>query len=89
MTSFREPQSTATPSPLTGLKLSIPLPPPLAISVITGPVLGLLVSGRMVAQALTQLGVSSEELFRGDRLPTLPALPKNKEATSAQYTESA
>lgn len=36
--------------------------------------LAAVVSSQMVAHTLRQLGESSEELFRGDRLPTLPLL---------------
>jgi len=74
MTSFQEPKSSLAPEALSNIKISLPLPMTLAIGATTAPFLGLLLSGRAVAQQLTQLGVSSEELFRGDRLPVLPAL---------------
>jgi len=45
------------------------------ISLITGPLLVTLMGARALAEALTQAGVASEELFRGDRLPNLPNVP--------------
>ncbi|MEM9948862.1 MAG: hypothetical protein AAF810_22755 [Cyanobacteria bacterium P01_D01_bin.36] len=70
MKSFREP----TPPSLPTLSLSLPLPIHLAISATAPSLIGLLVSGRMIGQGLTQLGIGSEELLRGDRLPPLPLL---------------
>lgn len=84
MTSFREPETPSIPNSLADFKVSLPLPTHLAISATTAPLLGLLVSGHRVAHALTQLGVSSEEIFRGDRLPILPLLPKNEVNSESQ-----
>lgn len=41
------------------------------ISLLTGPLLVTLIAGRALADALTQLGIASEEVFRGERLPNL------------------
>lgn len=43
----------------------------LIIAVTTIPVLGLILATRGIAQATLEMGQLSEELFRGDRLPTL------------------
>lgn len=41
------------------------------VSMMTGPFLLGLIGARAIADGLTQLGLASEELFRGERLPTL------------------
>lgn len=43
----------------------------MVISMMTAPLLVGLLAGRAIADSLTQLGLASEELFRGERLPTL------------------
>ncbi len=70
MQSFREPSS---PSPL-NLSVSLPLAVELAISFSTVPLLVLLAAGRAASHSAVQLGKASEELFRGDRLPTRPLI---------------
>ncbi len=47
------------------------LPVQIAIGLATVPVLGLLVGSRLVAAGLQTVGDWSEELWRGDRLPSL------------------
>lgn len=47
------------------------LDPDVALSLATIPALAVLVGGNAIAQTLTELGMMSEELFRGDRLPPL------------------
>ena len=49
------------------------------MSVITVPTLATLLLGRAVLAGLHDLGEASEELFRGDRLPTLasPITPQS------------
>ncbi len=44
----------------------------LGVSVAGVPVLLAIVMMRLAQQRLEQLGVSSEEVFRGERLPVLP-----------------
>lgn len=70
MKSFREPSS---PSSL-DLSVSLPLAIDLAISLGTLPLLALLTVGHLASQSAIQLGEASEELFRGDRLPTRPLM---------------
>ncbi|MGF1458174.1 MAG: hypothetical protein ACFBSG_04035 [Leptolyngbyaceae cyanobacterium] len=41
------------------------------ISLLTGPFLVALMSVRALSETLTQLGIASEEFFRGERLPNL------------------
>lgn len=45
--------------------------PNVVLSIVTGPFLLGLISARMAAESLTQLGQASEEFFRGERLPSL------------------
>lgn len=52
-------------------KSSAKLPIGVLLSLSTGPFLCLLLGGRAVAIVLRELGQTSEELFRGDRLPIL------------------
>ena len=70
MKSFREPSSPSTPD----LSISLPLAIDLTISLSTIPLLALLTVGRLASQSAIQLGEASEELFRGDRLPTRPLI---------------
>ncbi|MEL6161210.1 MAG: hypothetical protein AAFR18_18530 [Cyanobacteria bacterium J06627_32] len=70
MQSFREPSN----SPAADISFRSPLDPNWTISLSTLPLLALLVSGQLIAEGMTQLGQSSEELFRGERLPSLPLL---------------
>ncbi len=48
------------------------IPSPLLVSLATGPVLCALFAGKALSQALIDVGLNSEEIFRGDRLPILP-----------------
>jgi hypothetical protein len=48
--------------------------PDMVVSMMTAPLLLGLVAGRAISDGLTQLGTVSEELFRGERLPTLSPL---------------
>ncbi len=45
--------------------------PDMVVSMMTGSLLLSLLGARAIASSLTQLGIASEELFRGERLPTL------------------
>ena len=47
-------------------------PVELALALTTAPVLVALVGARVLASTVQNLGQWSEELFRGDRLPSLP-----------------
>jgi hypothetical protein len=49
--------------------LSSPL---LGVSLASVPILSTLITVRAVLDHLEQIGVGSEEIFRGDRLPVLP-----------------
>ena len=50
--------------------------PSMVISIVTGPFLLGLLGAQAIAESLTQLGLASEELFRGERLPTLQNIPE-------------
>ena len=71
MQSFRENNVIPRLEP----KLSLPIPVDLAVSMASAPLLLALVAGQAALDRVIQLGVESEELFRGDRLPLLPLLP--------------
>lgn len=45
--------------------------PEILLSLATAPMLVALVGGHVVAKAVQELGLLSEEIFRGDRLPVL------------------
>lgn len=70
MQSFQEPTAQSVTQPA----ISLPFDPNLLVSASAFPLLLGLASGRLLAHGLTQLGRSSEEIFRGDRLPPLPLL---------------
>ncbi|MEM8505949.1 MAG: hypothetical protein AAF716_22705 [Cyanobacteria bacterium P01_D01_bin.1] len=65
---------TSTDPESSSFSVALPLPIDIAIGLATLPMLAIVISSQLAAHALTQLGDSSEELFRGDRLPTLPLL---------------
>ncbi|MCG9886289.1 MAG: hypothetical protein MH825_12090 [Cyanobacteria bacterium] len=50
---------------------AIAVDPVWLVAMATPPILGALASARAIGSALDQLGATSEELFRGDRLPVL------------------
>ncbi len=73
--SSNQPSSQSVDNPENpGPKLVLPLPTELVISLTMLPMLAVLVSGQVAVRTLGQIGSSSEELFRGTRLPTLPLL---------------
>lgn len=47
------------------------LKPDMVISIVTGPLLIGILGAHTAYEGLIQLGLASEELFRGERLPTL------------------
>lgn len=49
----------------------------LLLSISTAPLLLVLLGGRALAIALQEMGQTSEEVFRGDRLPVLKIAPSN------------
>jgi hypothetical protein len=49
-----------------------PISPLLGVSLASVPILSTLVTVHAVLNHLEQVGVGSEEIFRGDRLPVLP-----------------
>jgi len=67
--------------PMSSLLAQMPTMPNLAVSVATVPVLVGLLGGHAIADILHQVGLASEELFRGERLPIL-AIPA-KDGTTA------
>jgi hypothetical protein len=51
--------------------LDFKFPTQILLSLGTAPLLLILIGGKAVATAMTELGQASEEIFRGDRLPVL------------------
>ncbi|MEL6763960.1 MAG: hypothetical protein AAFO87_09895, partial [Cyanobacteria bacterium J06607_6] len=49
--------------------------PNVVVSMVTGPFLLGLIGARAIADGLTELGLISEEVFRGERLPILHTVP--------------
>ena len=70
MQSFREPTASPLPKP----SISLPIAVDLTIGLSAVPLLALLIASRFAVDSLTQLGQASEEIFRGDRLPSLPRM---------------
>ncbi|MDJ0708195.1 MAG: hypothetical protein QNJ46_33405 [Leptolyngbyaceae cyanobacterium MO_188.B28] len=50
---------------------TLPVSPELLISLATGPMLLGILSAKSLSEFVQQIGVASEEIFRGDRLPVL------------------
>ena len=70
MQSFR--QLEASPAPQ--LNIQFPVATEIIISLSSLPLVSLLAVSYIVADGLVELGQASEELFRGDRLPSLPLM---------------
>ncbi|GEM_PF-3172192 len=47
------------------------IPPEILLSLATGPLLLGIIGGKAISRFLAEMGQSSEEMFRGDRLPLL------------------
>ena len=73
MQSFRESNVMPRFEP----RVSLPNPTDWVVSALSAPLLLALVSGQAAANHIIQLGIDSEEVFRGDRLPLLPLLPSS------------
>lgn len=63
------------------------LPVQVAIGVATAPILAAFVGGRLLASAMHNLGQWSEELFRGDRLPSINSSPATPPTPNTPDTE--
>ncbi len=59
----------------------------MVVSMLTGPFLLGLLGARAIADGLTQLGLASEEVFRGERLPILHTVPETAFQKDASETE--
>lgn len=46
--------------------------PQICLSLVTGPLLLILIAAQTLNQMLSEMGRASEEIFRGERLPILP-----------------
>lgn len=73
MHSFRESSKTTKPDPT--IKLSFPVDAVLVAGTL--PLLAFVVSSRFIEESLIELGKASEEIFRGDRLPSQPLMQRN------------
>ena len=54
------------------------------LSLATGPLLAALLSGKALAEWMQELGQMSEEVFRGDRLPTIDFPTVDAQGSDAQ-----
>ncbi|MGB3788063.1 MAG: hypothetical protein WA949_08635 [Phormidesmis sp.] len=72
--SHQLPSQTTDSVESSDLAIALPLPTDIVISLAMLPLLAALVSSQAAIRTLSELGSSSEELFRGSRLPTLPLL---------------
>ena len=70
MQSFRQSEASSAPR----LNIQFPVATEVMISLSSLPLVSLLAVGYIVADGLAALGQTSEELFRGDRLPSLPLM---------------
>jgi hypothetical protein len=70
MHSFREPSGPSLPD----FAIALPMATSLAVGLGTVPLLAALAAGRAVSEQAIALGKASEELFRGDRLPSRPLM---------------
>lgn len=52
-------------------------PAKLLLSLGTAPLLVALIGGKAIADLMKEIGQTTEELFRGDRLPVLKIVPKD------------
>ena len=63
---------------------TLPVSPKFLISLATGPMLFGMLSAKSLNEFVQQLGLASEEMFRGDRLPVLkmpiPGIEVNNDA---------
>jgi hypothetical protein len=70
MHSFRE----SLPSSAPDLSVIFPWATTLSIGLATVPLLAVLAASRLMGEQAIELGKASEEIFRGDRLPSRPLL---------------
>lgn len=78
MTSFQDTIALTSPPPMDTSSSPVRLvASDVAIGLMTGSLLLGLVGARAIANGVTQAGIASEELFRGERLPTLPIPPRS------------
>lgn len=61
---------------------SLPIKPEIFLGMATGSLIFSLVVGRSLTQALRELSQATEEVFRGERLPTLQFRDLEKEENS-------
>ncbi|WP_309742355.1 hypothetical protein [Chamaesiphon sp. OTE_20_metabat_361] len=63
--------------------------PSLLVSIVAAPWLSAIVSVRAAGSFLEQLGIASEEMFRGDRLPVLHFADTDGEGLDSGSTDPA
>lgn len=77
------PSESSTPQVSTSTKPLVS--PELLLSLATAPLLIVLVGSKVFTEAARELGLLSEEIFRGDRLPVLN-VPNNAQANPDDST---
>lgn len=83
MSSLNPKKSTTGTDPTPPVKI----PTDILLSLATGPVLLGVLSLQAISSSLQTLGLASEEVFRGDRLPVLP-FPESVSSPESESTES-
>ncbi len=73
--------SSDKPSPQPDVSSVAVVASELLLGLATGPLLALLVGGKGLSQGLQEIGLMSEEIFRGDRLPLL-SFPSTSDPSS-------
>lgn len=70
MQSFRQPDTAF----VSARRIQLPIVPEVAIALSSLPLVSLLAASHLIAKGLVEVGQQSEELFRGERLPSLPLM---------------
>ena len=73
MQSFRQSEVSSA----SGVRVQLPVPTDVIISLSSLPLVAAIATGNMVADGLAKAGLQSEELFRGERLPSLPLMVRS------------
>ncbi len=69
-----------SPSPTSSNPIAVTIAPDVLLALVLVPTMVAMVGSRALLKGLQELGEASEELFRSDRLPTLPHPPSNPQA---------
>ena len=88
MPSFRESAHDAAEAERLAPSLRVSVPVDLAVMAGTVPLLALVIGSRWLGEGMVELGKASEELFRGDRLPSRPLMTELGRSESSDDKKS-